>query len=135
MQYIQDHDEKYPIVEIRPGGNVSWMQMIYPYAKSTQVFACPSNTDTAGISTWLSNPAPSGFANPFHTIYIANARTSYAGSGTTLSLASVQSVSTTIYASDGGAQAVNPAGANGHVFPQSPQKPTAWLLIDLNGTP
>jgi prepilin-type N-terminal cleavage/methylation domain-containing protein/prepilin-type processing-associated H-X9-DG protein len=66
MQYTQDYDEKFPISLVRweapipqtdlsmPGakylvsdgnasGNwISWMDLIHPYVKSTQIFACPS---------------------------------------------------------------------------------------------
>jgi prepilin-type N-terminal cleavage/methylation domain-containing protein/prepilin-type processing-associated H-X9-DG protein len=46
MQYTQDYDEKYPLTETSVGGvgNVRWRQMIQSYIKSSQVFACPSNT-------------------------------------------------------------------------------------------
>jgi prepilin-type N-terminal cleavage/methylation domain-containing protein/prepilin-type processing-associated H-X9-DG protein len=50
-QYTQDYDERYPQIypasatspccdAKRPGG---WTQLIQPYVKSTQLFACPSN--------------------------------------------------------------------------------------------
>ena len=46
LQYTQDYDEFYPRAN-HPGGAAgsghSWRQMIYPYVKSEQVFACPSN--------------------------------------------------------------------------------------------
>lgn len=63
-QYVQDNDERYPpgyhgtaatdvdttpgkpsayfIVESPGGHYVTWMDFIYPYVKSTQVFVCPS---------------------------------------------------------------------------------------------
>jgi prepilin-type N-terminal cleavage/methylation domain-containing protein/prepilin-type processing-associated H-X9-DG protein len=74
MQYTQDYDEKYPVAtwgswqspatyttqntDGMPGkkfivsdgtsagtGNwVTWMDIIYPYVKSTQIFSCPSST-------------------------------------------------------------------------------------------
>lgn len=42
-QYTQDYDEKYP--PLRGGSpSVIWNERLEPYMKSTQVFACPSNT-------------------------------------------------------------------------------------------
>jgi prepilin-type N-terminal cleavage/methylation domain-containing protein/prepilin-type processing-associated H-X9-DG protein len=45
LQYTQDYDEKYPSQSI--GGNGAadkdrWMDSIYPYVKSEQLFTCPS---------------------------------------------------------------------------------------------
>jgi prepilin-type N-terminal cleavage/methylation domain-containing protein/prepilin-type processing-associated H-X9-DG protein len=45
IQYTQDADEKLPPGYIvTASGNVAWPVLIMPYVKSTQVFACPSNT-------------------------------------------------------------------------------------------
>jgi prepilin-type N-terminal cleavage/methylation domain-containing protein len=47
MQYVQDYDEKLPMRQFSddaPNAWIfSWRRAIYPYVKSTQVFACPSN--------------------------------------------------------------------------------------------
>ena len=40
-QYTQDFDESYPLANM---GGPSWRQLMQPYLKSTQIFACPSNT-------------------------------------------------------------------------------------------
>jgi prepilin-type processing-associated H-X9-DG protein len=48
MQYTQDFDEKYPMRYYggAPGQDAnSWRRSIFPYVKSTQLFACPSNTN------------------------------------------------------------------------------------------
>ena len=57
IQYIQDYDERYPIIGYNnPGGNIGpdapwgiwqnnhqmWDKIIQPYVKNTQVWACPS---------------------------------------------------------------------------------------------
>ncbi|RYX86860.1 DUF1559 domain-containing protein [bacterium] len=47
MQYTQDYDERYPSQSI--GGNGvahldRWMDSIYPYVKSEQLFTCPSSS-------------------------------------------------------------------------------------------
>jgi len=45
MMYVQDYDEHYPIMDIYPvlnsGGR--WYDLLQPYAKSRQVFACPTS--------------------------------------------------------------------------------------------
>lgn len=41
MQYVQDYDERYPFRGGAP--DPSWKQLIQPYIKSANVFACPSN--------------------------------------------------------------------------------------------
>lgn len=51
LQYSQDYDEKMPpsyrLAASGNPGNIHWRTMIYPYVKSTQLFACPSNTINA----------------------------------------------------------------------------------------
>lgn len=54
MQYTQDYDEMYPILGWATGdtviypngasGSNNWIMRIYPYAKSVQLFNCPSST-------------------------------------------------------------------------------------------
>ena len=60
MQYTQDYDERLPgrIMDSAVAGEVnSWRRVIYPYVKSTQIFACPSNPDNSlpagGQRQWL----------------------------------------------------------------------------------
>ncbi|MBC8139521.1 MAG: DUF1559 domain-containing protein [Fibrella sp.] len=47
MQYVQDYDETLPGRTIGPNPNaseaISWRRLTYPYVKSVQVYACPSN--------------------------------------------------------------------------------------------
>lgn len=56
MQYTQDNDEKYPMAYIATGQTTSpigkpvwantvwfWQEIVYPYVKSEQVYACPSS--------------------------------------------------------------------------------------------
>jgi prepilin-type processing-associated H-X9-DG protein len=52
MQYNQDYDEKYPFARWKDGPHKNWGQAIYPYVKSQQVFACPSNTDNTKVMGW-----------------------------------------------------------------------------------
>jgi prepilin-type N-terminal cleavage/methylation domain-containing protein len=52
LQYVQDNDEIYPTTNSNSGANVpgNWGQQIYPYVKSTGVFACPDSTDASSFS-------------------------------------------------------------------------------------
>ena len=43
LQYVQDYDEFFPRQRVVANGP-AWNQVISPYIKSTQLFACPSNT-------------------------------------------------------------------------------------------
>lgn len=42
-QYTQDYDERLPPLDYDDGGPVSWRQLTDNYAKSSRVYACPSN--------------------------------------------------------------------------------------------
>ena len=51
LQYSQDYDEQMPLEFFGPdndisgwGGHYKWMDAIYPYVKSEQIFDCPSDT-------------------------------------------------------------------------------------------
>ena len=68
MQYTQDYDEKYlpeqPIDSTSPGNGATFVTVLQPYIKSTQIFICPSSTgtpvsapNTAGDHNW-SAPSP-----------------------------------------------------------------------------
>ena len=68
MQYSQDYDEQMvPAYLINGGGtgvHIHWRTLIHPYVKSTQLFACPSNT----INSTTANDCqtvlfPSGYAS------------------------------------------------------------------------
>ena len=52
LQYAQDYDERFPGRNTGVGafGDAqSWRRVIYPYVKSTQIFACPSNTGNSSL--------------------------------------------------------------------------------------
>jgi prepilin-type N-terminal cleavage/methylation domain-containing protein/prepilin-type processing-associated H-X9-DG protein len=55
LQYSQDYDEKYPLAR---GTGMNWGQAIQPYTKSTQMFACPSNTTNSPFIMGNSAPLP-----------------------------------------------------------------------------
>ena len=75
MQYTQDYDEKYP--RSRTAGNtykasavnprMPWQLTIMPYVKSTQLYKCPSNTQTDGVQ-WSYD----GTADIIPQSYLAN---------------------------------------------------------------
>src|SRR4028118_2247831 len=49
LQYVQDYDERYPMYRIdsaTTGLRSTWFAQAQPYLKSTQLFACPSDSDT-----------------------------------------------------------------------------------------
>ncbi|RYG69454.1 DUF1559 domain-containing protein [bacterium] len=55
LQYSQDYDEQQPRVYFGPVGvggsdraNYKWMDAIFPYIKSEQIFTCPSETTSVG---------------------------------------------------------------------------------------
>ena len=57
-QYTQDYDERFPLGQSYVAGVVDlyWMELLDPYVKSTQIYACPSLSDGAvrvvGTKTW-----------------------------------------------------------------------------------
>jgi prepilin-type processing-associated H-X9-DG protein len=76
MQYTQDSDHRLPPVGTGNPTNIagaagSWAQRIYPYVKSTQVFACPSNatswsTRDNAIAALSMPDIPYGYAANWH---------------------------------------------------------------------
>lgn len=92
MQYLQDNDERYPLLAPDPmipqadaalpgakytvnwtsGGNyISWMDLIYPYTKSTQIFDCPSSTQGVSIPSYGYSEAFSGYGTNLYNSNIA----------------------------------------------------------------
>src|SRR5688500_12861258 len=67
-QYVQDYDEMYPM---RGNAIGNWQQQIFPYIKTTQLFACPSNTDNKFTVT-----QPAGAKPPIPRSYGINHRVS-----------------------------------------------------------
>jgi prepilin-type N-terminal cleavage/methylation domain-containing protein/prepilin-type processing-associated H-X9-DG protein len=48
LQYTQDYDETFPRRNFY-NPSVWWQQVLQPYSKSTQVFVCPSNTNSTRV--------------------------------------------------------------------------------------
>jgi prepilin-type N-terminal cleavage/methylation domain-containing protein len=42
LMYVQDYDEVFPGRVMAPTPAVSWVALIYPYTKNSQLFRCPS---------------------------------------------------------------------------------------------
>jgi prepilin-type N-terminal cleavage/methylation domain-containing protein/prepilin-type processing-associated H-X9-DG protein len=75
LMYTQDYDEMFPVrygsgdpVDFENGYQRNWKNMLMPYIKSKQVFACPSNqTAKKGTLTWngtdqVDGPIPAGYS-------------------------------------------------------------------------
>ena len=65
LQYAQDYDEKYPTGSDTAA--LTWQQKTQPYLKSTQIFVCPSNTNSEQIAS----AATQGYPD-VRTSYAAN---------------------------------------------------------------
>ena len=71
MQYVQDYDSRLPL---RGAGGINWAQRLQPYAKSTQLFKCPSNPQTGNMGGGGNGPAqglaeiPASYAINYHYI-------------------------------------------------------------------
>ena len=55
LQYIQDYDEHYPLINVHDTNITSarplgWADALQPYLKSTQIFQCPSTKDRTATS-------------------------------------------------------------------------------------
>ena len=106
LQYAQDYDETTaPTYFGAVGGTKPYMyaQALQPYLKSTQIFQCPSDSDSSTLPGQVSNPNTTGLVNPFHVSYVYNAQLG-GGTGIGAPLASFASPSTVVEMTDGGAQ-------------------------------
>lgn len=96
LQYTQDYDEKMPSYDVDAGVNRSgemWMDQIYPYVKSSQLFRCPSDNGT-GID--YSHPSPGG-TSEFGSYAINDMPTQGGRSMSGNSLSIVEAPATTIW--------------------------------------
>jgi prepilin-type N-terminal cleavage/methylation domain-containing protein/prepilin-type processing-associated H-X9-DG protein len=116
LQYTQDYDEKTPLSWFAPsgyGGDASkpissgtdaykWMDAIYPYVKSEQIFDCPSDTFVKDMYTDRKNTEYS-FRNGYrygsyadNHVYSDNPAWSVSG----VALAAIEAPATTVWAAD-----------------------------------
>ena len=61
--YLQDNNQRYPLFTQPPG--CTWVDSIYPYIKSTQIFSCPSAqygeyTPGCALSEYIDENFPRG---------------------------------------------------------------------------
>jgi prepilin-type N-terminal cleavage/methylation domain-containing protein/prepilin-type processing-associated H-X9-DG protein len=96
--YAQDYDEKTPNYYLyyssSPADLVYWQDLIQPYARSTQLMVCPSDTAPFTHAVYPSTP------NPFPNSYGANEGPFGGGSPLGVSLAAIEEVSTTLMVMD-----------------------------------
>jgi prepilin-type N-terminal cleavage/methylation domain-containing protein/prepilin-type processing-associated H-X9-DG protein len=130
MQYSQDYDERYAPAQTCtiPGGRIDqcasgaailWPQLLQPYLKNTQIFQCPSDTNTTAISTWAMSAPPAPYIAPVHTSYLASNQIM----NLSVALATVSSPAATVLMCDGAVQ-----GNASAPYTTTTQKNTAWIL-------
>ncbi|BCM88298.1 hypothetical protein IAD21_00129 [Abditibacteriota bacterium] len=119
LQYTQDYDEQ--TLPIRSDTGVTgtrniWFSLVQPYVKSTQLFVCPSDTNTGNIgSYWF----PSSIS-PFRSSYAYNANLNVANNlAQGRNLAELQNVAGTVAVTDAGTHPGN--GTN-------PRDPLTWSI-------
>ena len=95
QQYIQDYDEKYPLIASGGVNSGGWAIQMQPYLKSTQIFQCPSEpTAPASVNSSVTT-GTNAYGNTGFTDYWYNARLN------NKSQAAVDQVSSTIINGDG----------------------------------
>jgi len=117
IQYVQDYDETEPplyYVKNSPS-SPHWMDMIYPYVKSEQVFTCPSRTgDPNGYARYVctdntgefASLTPAGKRTFYYGTYAINAAydvsiTPNTGSVVGATIAQISHPATTVFACEG----------------------------------
>ena len=136
LQYVQDNDEYFPALDnwmVSPP--TIWASMIYPYVKSTGVYACPSDS----FSALIDGGTAYGTSVTWHLSYLMNEELGNTywtvnGSGPPLwatKQSRIVKPSTTVLFCDGGAQVSENAP---FVTPTSPLKQAAWFLCDPDKT-
>ena len=97
QQYIQDYDEKFPLVAgggaTGTAGDVSqgWAIQMQPYLKSSQIFQCPSETNSpANVSATVAGYGGQGYSDYWYNSRLAGA-----------SQARIDQVSSTVINGDG----------------------------------
>ena len=128
MQYTQDYDERLPYDSLEDNPKtwwIFWMDAIYPYVKSEQLFNCPSAPGTMNKFTYSDNrqtntvtryytghyAANSAFRNPSTTTSAHGPVIRYAYPvPPSTSLAKIGSPAETVFAMDGGTPTGNACG-------------------------
>ena len=103
LQYSQDYDEKQPLTVFGPNGASNWptaykwMDAIYPYVKSEQIFRCPSDSSTVGYYKYAAS-TPGVDSYNFASYIFNNAYWGYGGLGpANKNLAAIDAPATTLW--------------------------------------
>jgi prepilin-type N-terminal cleavage/methylation domain-containing protein/prepilin-type processing-associated H-X9-DG protein len=104
IQYSQDYDERQPAVAFNGAGPTNfptkykWMEAVFPYIKSEQVFTCPSDTNNAGSKYVYAGNRPGVDLFAFGSYVYNNCYWGYGGmSPSNVSLSAIQAPSSTIW--------------------------------------
>lgn len=100
MQYTQDYDEKYPFYAVGSGAPAQYYaQTLQPYVRSTQIFACPSNTRNSLTIKFYNGSSNNDSGIPVS--YIPNVQIISDDTNDPKSLTSIDSVATRIMITEG----------------------------------
>jgi len=115
--YTQDYDEQMPT--LIHSDHTAWIEVIFPYVKSKQLFVCPSSTNPGtSNNTWVPVAKnPDFLPRPIVVDYYPNIRVMKPSSLGTISLAAIPTVSDTFLMWDCGPalsymNTGDPAGSN-----------------------
>ena len=126
LAYNQDYDEMYPMAYyLSPTANstpnqtqLSWAGLMYPYAKTAQIFRCPSEGDAEFSTPGTFTPGtPDGFTVTYAYNYYIGGNNSGGDARATQSLPVIQQPSTLVMMTDSGA-APNPTYNPATVAPE-----------------
>jgi prepilin-type N-terminal cleavage/methylation domain-containing protein/prepilin-type processing-associated H-X9-DG protein len=137
LQYIQDYDETLPFSfygssgdSTPPGSipdNYKWMDAIYPYVKSEQLFNCPSDsaTNTYRFRNGV-NYGSYGLNGAYGSVLTDNQTPPRSGTNLLLNMASLAVPATTVWVTDNNnsVSAVNTGGSQGFFWASTASNPT-----------
>jgi len=112
LAYNQDFDEMYPMAYyLSPtGGSVpnqtqlSWAGLVYPYAKTADIFRCPSEGEDLGVTPGtFTTGTPNGFTSTYMYNYYIGGNNSGSAARATQALPVIQNPAQIVLAADGGA--------------------------------
>lgn len=143
MQYTADYDEKYPTATVRttqtPPDRMWWVnytmwfwpQTLYAYHKNAQVFFCPSaaHTELGPIASSLGKPIANSDQYGANVMLLPPDQTgTVLGPPQVVSLATVQSPSTTYMLMDSGSYVMAPVGYMAGIIPVTAPGTAYWYL-------
>ena len=126
LQYAQDYDERLPAGNV---GNLcwGWAGPIYPYVKSSQIFACPSDPNGGSTTSGLT-PVSYGY-----NLNLTACDTSF---GATPTLSAMQAPTRTVFLFELGGKidTANPGNSNASIvnFNALPEPPGVFMSRSTN---